>query len=70
MLSAIGLFNKTLAEMPEMLYEFTQPFIMDSSKFTRTFGMQATPAKQAVLATLDFARSVEAAHTSESLKPA
>ena len=70
MLSAIGMFNKTLAEMPEMLYEFTQPFIMDSSKFTRTFGMQATPVKQAVVEALDFCAIGSAAHTSESLKPA
>lgn len=70
MLSVIGLFNKTLAEMPEMLYEFTQPFIMDSSKFTKAFGMQATPIKQAVSATIEFARSMEAAHAGENLKPA
>jgi nucleoside-diphosphate-sugar epimerase len=70
MLSVIGLFNKTLAEMPEMLYEFTQPFIMDSSKFTKAFGMQATPMDQAVAETIEFARSVEAAHAAERLKPA
>lgn len=69
MLSLIGLFNKTLAEMPEMLYEFTQPFIMDSSKFTKVFGMQPTPMNAAVAETIAFAHSVEAAHATQALKP-
>jgi nucleoside-diphosphate-sugar epimerase len=70
MLSFIGLFNKTLAEMPEMLYEFTQPFIMDSSEFTRRFGVQATPMKQAIAESVAFARQIEAAHAAQALKAA
>lgn len=62
MLSLIGLFNKTLAEMPEMMYEFTQPFIVDSSKFQRTFGVQPTPFAQQVAETLAFARCAAEAH--------
>jgi len=62
MLSVIGLFNKTLAEMPEMLYEFTQPFILDSSKFQRAFGMQPTPFAQQISETLAFARHHVEAH--------
>ena len=63
MLSLIGLFNKTLAEMPEMLYEFTQPFILDSSKFTRTFGVQFTPFAQQITDTIAFARRIAEAQT-------
>ncbi len=32
----------------EMMYEFEQPFIVDSSKFEKTFDMQATPMKEAI----------------------
>jgi nucleoside-diphosphate-sugar epimerase len=62
MLSLIGLFNKNLAEMPEMLYEFTQPFIVDTTKFQRAFGMQPTPFAQQIVDTLTFARHVAEAH--------
>ena len=31
-----------------MMYEFEQPFIVDSSKFEKTFDMQATPMKEAI----------------------
>src|SRR5687767_10230258 len=41
-LRAIGLFNPGIREMIEMLYEFEEPFVVDDSDFTRTFGEQAT----------------------------
>jgi nucleoside-diphosphate-sugar epimerase len=56
-LGLIGLFNKTLAEMPEMLYEWNKPFVMDSSAFTQEFGLQATPLREAVRATVEWNRS-------------
>jgi nucleoside-diphosphate-sugar epimerase len=70
MLSLIGLFNKTLAEMPEMLYEFTQPFIVDSSKFQCTFGVQPTPFAQQIAETLAFARLVADSHAGPAKLPA
>ncbi len=57
LLRLIGIFNPTVRELNEMLYEFTNPFIMDSSKFTRTFGMEATPFPQQVRATLDWVKA-------------
>jgi len=30
------------------MYEFDQPFIVDSSKFEKTFGMTATPMREAI----------------------
>ena len=48
MLRMMGLFNPTIREIVEMMYEWTQPFVMDSHKFTRAFGLQATPIHQAV----------------------
>jgi len=44
----VGMFIPEVKEMVEMLYEFDQPFIVDSSKFERTFGMQATPMCDAI----------------------
>jgi nucleoside-diphosphate-sugar epimerase len=48
----LGLFNLGAREMVEMMYEFTQPFVMDSSKFTQTFGMNATPLRQQIRDTI------------------
>ena len=42
LLRAIGLFNPGIRETIEMLYEFEEPFIVDDSNFTRTFGEHAT----------------------------
>jgi hypothetical protein len=53
----IGLFNPTLREISEMMYEFTQPFVMDSSAFTQAFGMQATPLAQQIRETVAWNRT-------------
>jgi nucleoside-diphosphate-sugar epimerase len=47
-----GLFIPEAKEMVEMMYEFEQPFIVDSSKFENTFGMKATPMKEAIRETV------------------
>ena len=54
----LGLFNPTLREMNEMMYEFTQPFIMDSSKAQRELGIAPTPLAQQVRDTLAWAKSL------------
>ncbi len=38
-----GLFIPEARESVEMMYEFERPFIVDSHKFSQTFGIQATP---------------------------
>jgi nucleoside-diphosphate-sugar epimerase len=43
MLRALGLFDRTVAELVEMLYQYTRPYVFDSSKFERRFGFQPTP---------------------------
>lgn len=55
-LKLIGIFNPMVREVIEMLYEFEEPFIMDSSKFTNTFGDLSTPLPQAIQATVDWYR--------------
>ena len=53
-LSVMGLFNANVREIIEMLYEFEKPFIMDSSKFEKAFGLKATPIEQAVRETVAY----------------
>jgi nucleoside-diphosphate-sugar epimerase len=35
-----------------MLYEFEEPFVLDSSKMERAFGLAATPFEQSIPATV------------------
>jgi nucleoside-diphosphate-sugar epimerase len=48
LLRALGLFNPALRQTIEMLYEFEEPFIVDHSRFARTFGNHATPLREAI----------------------
>jgi len=41
MLRAMGLFVPVLREFPEMLYQYENDYIFDSSKFENRFGMKA-----------------------------
>lgn len=43
MIRAGGLFNRTIAELSEMMYQYELPYIFDSSKFERRFGVAPTP---------------------------
>jgi len=52
----MGLFNPTVRELNEMLYEFKNDFVTDGEKFTEAFGMQATPLDQAVAETVEWWR--------------
>jgi len=52
MLRLGGLFIPPAREMIEMMYEFEQPFVVDSSKFTRTFGVEATPYRDGLTKTI------------------
>ena len=49
---AIGLFNPTMREMIEMFYQYTEPQIVDSSRFEAAFGWSATPLTEAIPATV------------------
>lgn len=51
-----GLFDANTMELKEMLYQFERDFVMDSSRFEKAFGVQATPLDQAIRATLDWYR--------------
>jgi nucleoside-diphosphate-sugar epimerase len=55
-LNVLGLFNPSMREAVEMLYEWTQPFIMNSSDFQKTFGMKPTSLETAIKETLAWNR--------------
>ena len=35
-----------------MMYEFEKPFVVDSSKFTKAFGVEGTPLREAIKTTV------------------
>ncbi|MGO8949222.1 MAG: NAD-dependent dehydratase, partial [Ktedonobacterales bacterium] len=53
-LRTLGLVNPLVREVVEMLYEFNQPFVVDSSKFVHAFGDIATSHHEAVRQTLEW----------------
>jgi nucleoside-diphosphate-sugar epimerase len=56
LLRLLGLFNADVRELDEMLYEFTQPFIVDGSNFEDAFGIGATPFEESLPATVEWWR--------------
>ena len=57
MMSLLGLFNKEMAETVEMMYEWTGPFVVDTSKAEKAFGWKGTPLKVAVKETLAWCKA-------------
>jgi nucleoside-diphosphate-sugar epimerase len=45
-----------IRETVEMSYEFSEPYIMDASKFTRAFGAAPTPHREALTETIAWFR--------------
>jgi nucleoside-diphosphate-sugar epimerase len=52
-----GLFIPAARETVEMMYQFQKPFIVDSSRIERMFGLTATPFEDALRTTVDWYRS-------------
>ena len=57
LLRAMGLFNPTVREVIEMLYEFEQPFVVDSTKAEQRLGLAPTPLDEALAATVAWFRT-------------
>ncbi|HRF47932.1 MAG TPA: NAD-dependent epimerase/dehydratase family protein [Anaerolineales bacterium] len=57
MLKLVGMFTPAVREVNEMLYEFTAPFVMDSSRFQHQFGQQPTPHVEGVRRTVAWFRA-------------
>ena len=56
MLRLGGLFIPAAREMVEMAYEFEKPFVVDSSKFEKAFGVKGTPLPEAIRETVAWYR--------------
>jgi nucleoside-diphosphate-sugar epimerase len=56
LVKALGLFNPTMHEIVEMLYEFEEDFVLDTSKFEQAFGNIATPLPEAIHTTVEWYR--------------
>jgi nucleoside-diphosphate-sugar epimerase len=51
-----AVFNPTLRAVREQLYQSERPWVVDSTKFERTFGWKATSLPEAVAATVAWFR--------------
>jgi nucleoside-diphosphate-sugar epimerase len=56
-LRAIGLFKPAVRELDEMRYEFTQPFVVDSSETQTRLGIEPTPLDEALAQTVSWFRN-------------
>lgn len=48
MIKMLGLFIPVLREFPEMMYQYEQDYIFDSSKFEKRFGILPTPPSEGI----------------------
>jgi len=53
-----GMFDRSAREMPEMMYQFTQDFIVDGSAHSHRFGWEATPIAEGFRATIEHLRNL------------
>jgi nucleoside-diphosphate-sugar epimerase len=53
MVKAMGLFMPIMKEFPEMMYQFEEDYILDSSKFEKRFGLKATQPKEGIKSMMD-----------------
>jgi nucleoside-diphosphate-sugar epimerase len=51
MVSLAGIFNRTIAELAEMNYQYQYDYLFDSSKFERAFNFQPTSYREGIVAT-------------------
>lgn len=69
MLRALGLFNPIMRELPELAYEFEQPFVLDTSKYESTFGTDTTPLATAIHVTVAWYQTRNGSSTSPANGP-
>jgi nucleoside-diphosphate-sugar epimerase len=57
LINILSLFIRDLQESKEMMYALHKPYIVDSSKFEKRFGVNATPLHDAISQTLSWYRA-------------
>jgi nucleoside-diphosphate-sugar epimerase len=53
LITALGVASPMLRELREVTYQLERPFVLDSSAVTQTFGLEPTPMREAIAATLE-----------------
>lgn len=56
MMRLVGLFIPGARASVEMMYEFTEPFVVDSSRIQQTFGLEPTPVAVGIGRTVNWYR--------------
>lgn len=56
-LTLAGLFDRQIWEAREVLYQFEEPFLLDTHKFEAAFGADVTPYESAIRETLNWHRA-------------
>jgi nucleoside-diphosphate-sugar epimerase len=44
----LGIFMPVMREFPEMLYQYEEDYVLDSTRFEKQFGFGATPPEEGV----------------------
>ena len=57
MVNLVALFNSNVREIKEVLFEFEEPFVVNSSDFESTFVQGATPLDESIPATVEWFRA-------------
>jgi nucleoside-diphosphate-sugar epimerase len=52
----MGLFMPFLRELPEMRYQWDEPYLIDDSRFRARFGVKPTPIADGARATVAWAK--------------
>lgn len=58
MMRFLGLFNKEIAETVEMMFEWTNPYVIDSTKAAEAFGLTPTPLPHAIRETVAWCQKI------------
>jgi nucleoside-diphosphate-sugar epimerase len=61
MLRMLGLFNREMAETGEMMYLWSEPYVVETQKAEQAFGLRPTPVKDAMRETLAWCKQLPAA---------
>ena len=57
MMRLAGLFVPEARASVEMMYEFTEPFVVDSARFEKAFQLKPTPIQEGIRRTLEWYRT-------------
>jgi len=62
LIKILGWFIPIMREFPEMIYQYEQDYIFDSSKFEKRFGITATTPKEGIRILLENLKTQNTSH--------